>query len=86
MYSIGSSIVIIFLYSLVLISLIIEASVVLLPLPVGPVTITSPLGNFANELITSGRPKSCDRRNIIGNISYNNSRIAQSAAVVDSES
>ena len=54
--SIGSSMVMMWSSRVSLISLIIEASVVDLPEPVGPVTRTIPRGLRANSRITGGRP------------------------------
>ena len=53
-YSIGSSKVIICACLVLFISLIIAANVVLLPLPVGPVTKTSPLFLVTISLRTAG--------------------------------
>ena len=54
--SIGSSIVRMCSSRVSLISLMIEASVVDLPEPVGPVTSTMPRGFLANSRMTGGRP------------------------------
>ena len=56
--SIGSSIVMMCSSRLSLISSIIEASVVDLPEPVGPVTSTRPRGFLQNSWTTGGRPRS----------------------------
>ena len=56
--SIGSSIVRMCSERCSLISLMIEASVVDLPEPVGPVTSTRPRGFLANSRMTGGRPSS----------------------------
>ena len=58
MYSIGSSIVRMCSRRSLLILSIIAASVVDLPLPVGPVTSTSPRGRSASVAMTAGRPSS----------------------------
>ena len=57
-YSIGSSSVMMRLLYLLFIASIIDASVVLLPDPVGPVTSTSPLGRSVSSESFSGR-QSC---------------------------
>ena len=58
MYSIGSSIVRMWSCRSALILSIIAASVVDLPLPVGPVTSTRPRGRSASLTMTGGRPRS----------------------------
>ena len=67
MYSIGSSIVRMWSCRSVLILSIIAASVVDLPLPVGPVTSTRPRGRSASVASTGGRPSSPKRADLFGN-------------------
>ena len=45
---------------------IIAASVVLLPLPVGPVTSTRPFSSSHSARITGGRPRSANRGILLG--------------------
>ena len=59
-YSIGSSIVMMCSCRSVLILSMIDASVVDLPEPVGPVTRTSPRGFFASSATIGGSPSSCE--------------------------
>ncbi len=65
-YSIGSSIVMMWRRCSLLILSMIDASVVLLPEPVGPVTSTRPLGRFEMSEMTGGRPSSSNDRILNG--------------------
>ncbi len=65
-YSIGSSTVMMWSRSSVLILSMIEARVVLLPEPVGPVTSTRPRGRVASSATTGGSPSSSKVRILNG--------------------
>ena len=67
MYSIGSSIVRMCSCRSLLILSIIAASVVDLPLPVGPVTSTRPRGRSASDPRTAGSPRSSNDADLLGN-------------------